>query len=214
MRGMLGTKVGMTRVYDAQGRQVPVTVIAAGPCVVVQRKTAATDGYESVQVGFSAQKPARMTKASVGHQKQTAVQPMRVLKEFDLDAGEDLKPGDQVTVKNFEGVSHIDVIATTKGRGFQGVVKRHRMGGGPNTHGHMSHRRIGAIGQRTWPARIQKNKRMPGHMGHVRVTVQNIEVVQVRPEDHAILVRGAVPGPNGATIVLRKAIKKSAKAST
>lgn len=214
MRGMLGTKVGMTQVFDGQGKQVPVTVIAAGPCVVVQRKTGAVDGYEAVQVGYLDQKPQRLSKAALGHQKQAAAkQPSRVLQEFALDDGEDLKPGDLVTAKQFEGVSHVDVIATTKGRGFQGVVKRHRMGGGPNTHGHMSHRRIGAIGQRTWPARIQKNKRMPGHMGNVRVTVQNLEVVQVRAEDHAILVRGAIPGPNGAVVVVRKAVKKTAKAA-
>jgi len=213
MRGLPGKKIGMTQVFDAQGRQVPVTVIEVGPCTVVQRKTKERDGYEAVQVGFGVQKESRLSKAAVGHFKKAGGVTLRHLREFDLDAGEDLKPGDQVTAANFEGVSHVDVVGMTKGQGFQGVVKRHRMGGGPNSHGHMSHRRIGAIGQRTWPARIMKNKRMPGHMGHVSITVQNLEVVQVRPADNAILVKGAIPGPTGAVLVVRKAVKKTAKAA-
>jgi large subunit ribosomal protein L3 len=204
----------MTQVYDGQGRHVAVTVIEAGPCVVVQRKSKAADGYEAVQVGFVDQKEQRLSKAAQGRFKKAGVPPKMHLREFALDAGEDLKAGETVTAKMFEGVSHVDVIGVTKGQGFQGVVKRHRMGGGPETHGHMSHRRIGAIGQRTWPARIMKNKRMPGHMGHVRITVQNLEVVQVRPEDNAILIRGAIPGPTGAVVVVRKAVKKAAKAAT
>lgn len=211
MRGLPGIKVGMTQVFDAQGRQVPVTVIEVGPCVVVQRKTKGCDGYEAAQVGFVTQKESRLSKAEVGHFKKSGGATTRHLREFDLDAGEDLKPGDQVTAKNFEGVTHVDVVGVTKGRGFQGVVKRHGMSGGPAAHGHMSHRRIGAIGQRTWPARIMKNKRMPGHMGHVQITVQNLELIQVRPDDNAILVRGAIPGPNGALVVVRKAVKKTAK---
>lgn len=213
MRGLPGKKIGMTQVFDDQGRQVPVTVIEVGPCTVVQRKTRERDGYDAVQVGFGVQKESRLSKAAIGHLKASGSTTVRTLREFELDAGEDLKPGDQVTAKNFEGVSHVDVIGVTKGQGFQGVVKRHRMGGGPNTHGHMSHRRIGAIGQRTWPARIMKNKRMPGRMGRVRVTTQNLQIVQVRPEDHAILVKGAVPGPNGALLLVSKAVKKAAKAA-
>ncbi len=213
MRGLPGKKIGMTQVFDAQGRQVPVTVLEVGPCTVVQRKTKERDGYEAAQLGYGAQKESRLSKAAVGHFKQAGGAVTRHLREFALDAGEDLKPGDQVTASIFEGVTHVDVIGMTKGRGFQGVVKRHRMGGGPNSHGHMSHRRIGAIGQRTWPARIMKNKRMPGHMGHVSITVQNLEIVQVRPADHAIVVKGAVPGPNGALLVVRKAVKKAAKAA-
>jgi large subunit ribosomal protein L3 len=212
MNGLIGRKIGMTQVFDGQGRHVPVTVIAAGPCPVVQRKTADRDGYDAVQVGFEPTRESRIGKPRAGHFKASGAAPHRVVREFRLDAGEDLKPGDTVTVdKVFPAGSYVDVIGTSKGQGYQGVVKRHRMAGGPNTHGHMSHRRIGAIGQRTWPARILKGKRMPGHMGHVRVTTQNLEVIQVRPEDHAILVRGAVPGPTGGIVILRRAVKMTAK---
>ena len=210
MRGLIGKKLGMTRVYDANGVAVPVTVLAAGPCAVIQRKTKEADGVEAVQLGFEDQKEQRMTKAAAARMKKAGTSCKKHLREFRLEAGDDPKPGDSVTVGIFDGATHVDVISVTKGRGFQGVVRRHGMGGGPQTHGHMSHRRIGAIGQRTWPARIQKNKRMPGHMGHVRVTTQNLKVVQVRADDHVLLVRGAVPGPTGALVIIRKAIKKSA----
>lgn len=208
MRAILARKLGMTQVNDATGRMVAVTVLQAGPCVVVQRKTAGTDGYEAAQIGFTDQKEQRLTKPVAGHFKKHGVKPCKTLREVRLDTGDDPKPGDAVTVGIFDGISHVDVLGVTKGRGFQGVVKRHRMGGGPAAHGHMSHRRIGAIGQRTWPARILKNKRMPGHMGRVNITTQNLRVVQVRPDDNVLLVEGAVPGPTGATVVVRKAIKK------
>lgn len=213
MRGMLGKKLGMTQVYDAKGRHVAVTVIEVGPCAVLQLKTKENDGYEAVQVGFIDQKEQRLSKASLGRFKKAGAPAKMHLREFDLDAGEEVKPGENVTAKIFEGIPYVDVIGVTKGQGFQGVVKRHRMGGGPQTHGHMSHRRIGAIGQRTWPARIMKNKRMPGHMGHLSITTQNLEVVQLRVEDNAILVKGAIPGPTGAIVVVRKALKKPAKAA-
>lgn len=209
MRGLIGRKVGMTQVFDERGRQVPVTVLEVGPCVVVQRKTAAQDGYDAVQLGFEEQKEHRMSKPLLGHFRKAGVKPCRVLREVPLEAGDDPKVGEVVTVSIFEGATHVDVTGITKGRGFQGVVKRHRMGGGGASHGSMSHRRVGAIGQRQTPGRVFKNKRLPGHMGHVRVTVQNLEVVQVRPEDHVLLVRGAVPGPNGGLVYVREAIKKS-----
>lgn len=208
MRAILAKKIGMTQVNDAQGRQVAVTVIEAGPCVVVQRKTTENDGYDAAQLGFIDQKEQRLTKPLAGHFKKTGSPARKVLREVRLVAGEDAKAGESITVNIFEGVSHVDVIGITKGQGFQGVVKRHRMGGGPMTHGHMSHRRIGAIGQRTWPARIMKNKRMPGRMGRVRATIQNLRVIQVRPDDNVILVEGAIPGPTGATVLVRKAVKK------
>ncbi|MCS6770431.1 MAG: 50S ribosomal protein L3 [Kiritimatiellae bacterium] len=211
MNGLIGRKLGMTQVYDESGRFVPVTIIAAGPCVVVQRKTAARDGYDAVQLGFLEQKESRLTKPELGRFKKAGVAPCRVLREIRVSPDDSIKEGDQVTAAIFEGVTHVDVTGTTKGRGFQGVVKRHRMGGGPQSHGHMSHRRIGAIGQRTWPARIMKNKRMPGHMGNVRVTTQNLRVVQVRPADHVLLVEGAVPGPTGGLVIVRKALKKAGK---
>lgn len=211
MQGMIGKKLGMTQVYDANGQHVPVTVIEAGPCVVLQRKTVKSDGYEAVQLGFLAQKESRLTKASAGRFKKAGVAAQRELAEVLVEASSELKAGETVTAKIFEGVSHVDVSGVTKGQGYQGVVKRHRMGGGPQSHGHMSHRRIGAIGQRTWPARIMKNKRMPGHMGNLNVTVQNLRVVQVRPEDNVVLVEGAIPGPTGALVMIRKAVKKAAK---
>jgi large subunit ribosomal protein L3 len=211
MQGIIGKKLGMTQVYDDQGRHVPVTVLEAGPCVVVQRKTAKRDGYDAVQLGFGSQKEARLGKAEAGRFKKAGVAPSRVVREFPVAADAEAKEGETVTAKIFEGTSHVDVSGVTKGQGFQGVVKRHRMGGGPQSHGHMSHRRIGAIGQRTWPARIMKNKRMPGHMGNLHITVQNLRVVQVRPDDNVILVEGAVPGPTGALVLIRKALKKAAK---
>jgi large subunit ribosomal protein L3 len=207
MRGILGKKLGMTQAHDAEGRLVAVTVIEIGPCAVVQRKTKDNDGYDAVQVGFVDQKPQRLSKASQGRFKKAGATAKKHLREFELDAGEDVKPGENVTAAIFDGVTHVDVIGITKGQGFQGVVKRHNMGGGPASHGHMSHRRIGAIGQRTWPARIMKNKRMPGHMGNVRVTKQNLKVIQLRTDDNAILVKGAIPGPTGAIVVVRKAVK-------
>lgn len=211
MDGLIGRKLGMTQVYDKDGRFVPVTVIAAGPCVVVQRKTAARDGYDAVQLGYLEQKESRLPKALAARFKKVGVTPRRVLREVRISPEEDIKEGAEVTAAIFEGVTHVDVTGVTKGRGFQGVVKRHRMGGGPQSHGHMSHRRIGAIGQRTWPARIMKNKRMPGHMGNVRVTTQNLRVVQVRPAENILLVEGSVPGPTGGLLLIRKALKKAAK---
>ncbi len=211
MQGMIGKKLGMTQIYDGQGQHVPVTVIEAGPCVVLQRKTAKKDGYEAVQLGFLPQKESRLSKAAAGRCKKAGVAGQRKLAEVLVDAASEWKAGETVTARIFEGVTHVDVSGVTKGQGYQGVVKRHRMGGGPQSHGHMSHRRIGAIGQRTWPARIMKNKRMPGHMGNLHVTVQNLRVVQVRPEDNVLLVEGAIPGPTGALVMVRKAVKKAAK---
>jgi len=208
MQGLLGRKVGMTQVYDANGRHVPVTVIALGPCVVLQRKVAARDGYEAVQLGFAEQKAQRMNKPQLGHFKKAGATPKRVVREFRVGADEAAKEGDTLTAELFDGVTYVDVSGVTKGRGFQGVVKRHRMAGGPAAHGHTSHRRPGSIGMRTQPGRIFKNKRMPGHMGHVSITVQNLKVIQVRKDDHAILVEGAVPGPTGAIVVVKKAVKK------
>ncbi len=211
MNGIIGKKLGMTQVYDDAGRYVPVTVLAAGPCVVVQRKTAVRDGYDAVQLGFAAQKASRINKAGTGRFKKAGVEPQRLLREVEVATDEDVKEGSSVTVAIFEGVSHVDISGVTKGQGFQGVVKRYRFGGGPQTHGHMSHRRVGSIGMRTWPSRVLKNKRMPGHMGNVNVTTQNLRIVQVRPDDNVLLVEGAVPGPAGAFVVIKKALKKAAK---
>ncbi|MBM4143109.1 MAG: 50S ribosomal protein L3 [Lentisphaerae bacterium] len=210
MNGLIGRKVGMTQVFDGEGRRVPVTVIEAGPCVVVSRKTQARDGYEAAQLGFEAQKEQRVTQPLRGVFKRAGVAPRRALREFTLDEGEEVKPGDTVTVAIFEGAAYVDVIGISKGQGFQGVMKRHRMRGGPMTHGGHSKRRIGAVGCRSYPGRIHKGHRMPGHMGHRRVTQQNLRVVQVRGEDNVLLVRGAVPGPAGGLLMVRKALKRKA----
>jgi large subunit ribosomal protein L3 len=213
MEGLIGRKVGMTQVWDKDGVRVSVTVIEAGPCPVVQVKTAERDGYEAVQLGWAPQKASRLSKAEVGHCAKAGLEtPVRVLREFKADAGAEVKAGDVFDVSIFDGVGHVDVIGTGKGRGFQGVVKRHGFAGGPQTHGGHVKRRPGSIGARQDPGKIEKGHPMPGRMGARRVTTQNLAVVQVRPEQNLILVRGAVPGPNGGLVIVRKAIKKAVKA--
>jgi large subunit ribosomal protein L3 len=211
MQAIIGKKIGMTQVFDEQGVHVPVTALQLGPCVVVQIKTAGKDGYDAVQLGFGERKVKNAGKAQEGHCKKAGVALQRSLREVRLDAGETVKVGDMVGAAQFKDVAFVDVLGLTKGRGFQGVVKRHGFGGGPASHGHMAHRRPGSIGNRTWPSRVFKNRRMGGHMGFVHMTQQNLKVVQVREEDNVILVRGAVPGPTGGLLLVRKAIKKAAK---
>jgi large subunit ribosomal protein L3 len=213
MEGLIGKKLGMTQVFDAKGARVPVTVIAAGPCVVVQRKTLTRDGYEAVQLGFGEQRRRRVTKPALGRFRKANTAPKRVLAEFAVQGGDELKEGDTVSLSLFEGTSHVDVTGVSKGQGFQGVVKRHGMRGGPQTHGGHSKRRVGSIGQNAFPARVNKGKRMPGHSGHVRVTQQNLRVVELRMEDHMLLVEGAVPGPTGGVVLVRKALKKKSEKS-
>ncbi|MBU0678133.1 MAG: 50S ribosomal protein L3 [Verrucomicrobia bacterium] len=213
MNGLIGKKLGMTQIFDDQGNQVPVTAIETGPCVVVQVKTTGRDGYDSVQLGFIEQKEQRLTKAVAGHFKKAGAAAKKVLREFRADADEEFEPGQQLDVGLFEGVSHVDVVATSKGSGFQGVVRRHGMSGGRASHGSHMHRRTGSIGQCEFPARVFKGKRMPGQYGNVRVTTQNLKVVRVIPEDNVLLVRGAVPGPVGGIVTVCKAIKKAAAAS-
>ncbi len=210
MQGLIGKKVGMTQVFDAQGCRVAVTVIEAGPCVVVQKKTAEKDGYDAVQLGFGACKEKNVGKAAMSRFKKAGSTPRMWLREFSLDKGEEVKEGDAVTAAIFEGISHVDVTGTTKGRGFQGVMRRHLMRGGPMTHGGHSKRRIGSNGQNAFPARVLKGKRMPGHLGNVRVTQQNLKVVQLRAIENLILINGAIPGANGSVVVVNKALKKAA----
>ena len=209
MQTLIGKKIGMTRVYDDAGVQVPVTVVQVGPCVVVQRKSAKPDGYEAVQLGFQEQKESRLTKPLQGHFKKAGAKPQKVLREVRVDAAEEAKAGDVLTAKAFEGVKFVDVLGHTKGRGFQGVVKRFRFAGGRASHGGGWNRKPGSIGNREWPARIFKNKRLPGHMGSADITTQNLRVVQVLADDHALLLEGAVPGPVGGIVLVRKAIKKA-----
>lgn len=211
MQGLIGKKLGMTRVFDENGAQVPVTAILCGPCVVLRRRTLARDGYEAVQVGFEQRSERGLRKSELGLFKKAGAAPMRWSHEFAVDAAETLKEGDVVTVGMFEPGAFVDVSGLTKGKGFQGVVRRHNMGGGSMTHGGKSKRRIGAIGCRELPGHIHKGKRMPGHMGAVNVTQQNLKVVKVMPDDNLLLLRGSVPGCAGGMVLVKKAVKKAAK---
>ena len=211
MEGLIGKKVGMTQVYDENGRRTCVTVIEVGPCPVVQLRTAEKDGYTAVQLGFGEQKISRLTKAEAGHLKKTGglEDGVRVLKEFAPEAGEEVKVGDVITVKNFDGVKYVDVTGVTKGRGFAGVLKRYNFAGGNMTHGGHSKRRTGGLAARDLPGWIEKGKKMPGHMGAVSRKTVNLEVVQVRPEDNALLVKGSVPGCRNGIVFVRKSLKNN-----
>ena len=206
--GILGKKVGMTQVFQPDGRVVPVTVLQVGPCVVVQRKTATHDGYDAVQLGLvEFVKPQRINKPLTGHYKKAGVEAGRFLRELRVKGslGQDLKPADRVLAEEFRPAEKVDVIGVSKGRGFAGLVKRHHFRGGPATHGSMSHRAPGSIGSSSYPSRVFKGMRMAGHMGHERVTVRNLEVVEVHADENLLLVKGAVPGPNGGYVVVRRA---------
>lgn len=208
MKGLIGKKLGMTQIFDESGVAVPVTVIEAGPCVVVQQKSIEKEGYAAVQLGFEDQKEQRLTKPKLGHFKKAGVDAKRVLREFRLDEGEEVAVGDVITAGAFEGVNFVDVIATGKGCGFQGVVKRFGFGGGRASHGGGWTRRPGSIGMCEHPARVFKGKKMPGQMGDKRVTTQNLKIVQVRPEENLILVKGSVPGAKGGIVQIKAALKK------
>lgn len=207
--GLLGKKLGQTRVYDAAGNIVPVTVVLAGPNRVLQKKTVETDGYSAVQLGFDDQKPSRVNKPLTGHFTKWNGVPVRRIREFrDFDL--EVKPGDVLGVDVFKAGDFVDAIGLTKGRGFEGVVKRHHFRGGDSTHGAKGwHRRSGAIGCRLFPGHVNRGMKMPGHMGQVRRTVQNLEVVQVRPDDQVLLIKGSIPGAKGDYVVIREAKKKS-----
>src|SRR6266487_2280215 len=204
--GLLGQKIGMTSVYDAKGRLHPVTVIAAGDNVLLRRLTHQNDGYSAVQVAFGAQKESRVIKSSLGEFKKAGVEPKKFVREFRLT--EDLPEGEiNLNVTQFQAGDYVDVIGRSKGKGFQGVMKKHNFHGQGAAHGSKTHRRIGAVGNRSTPGRIWKNMGMPGHMGDERVTVQNLQVMQVREAEKVILVSGAVPGANGSYVLVRPAIK-------
>jgi large subunit ribosomal protein L3 len=209
--GLLGQKIGMTSVYDANGRLRPVTVIAAGDNVLLRRLTAENDGYSAVQVGFDTQKESRLTKQLLGEFKKAGVEPKKFVREFRLE--KDAPEGEiSLSVTQFQAGDYVDVIGRSKGKGFQGVMKKHNFAGQGAAHGSKTHRRSGAIGNRSTPGRIWKNMGMPGHLGDERVTVQNLQVMQVREAEKIILVSGAVPGSNGSYVVVRPAIKKPAAA--
>ena len=204
--GLLGQKIGMTSVYDANGRLHPVTVIATGDNVLLRRLTNENDGYSAVQVGFGAQKESRVSKAELGNFKKANVAPQKFVREFRLKA--DLPEGEvNLSVTQFQPGDFVDVIGRSKGKGFQGVMKKHNFHGQGAAHGSKTHRRNGAIGNRSTPGRIWKNMGMPGHLGDERVTVQNLRVMQIREAEKVILISGAVPGCNGSYVVVRPAIK-------
>ena len=208
IQGILGKKLGMTQVFAADGRRIPVTVVEAGPCTVVQKKTESTDGYNALQLGFAAKKSHRTSKPMMGHFKQADQGAFAHLREVAAENIDDYTVGDQVTcdVLLKEG-DIVDVTGTSKGKGFQGVIKRWGFAGGRASHGSKFHRGPGAIGQSAWPAKVFKGKKMPGQMGNERVTLQNLEVVEVRPDQNLVLIKGAIPGPNQSIVLIRKGVK-------
>jgi len=208
--GLLGKKIGMTSVYDANGRLRPVTVIAAGDNTLLRRLTKENEGYSAVQIGFDAQKTSRLTKAALGGFEKAKSEPKKFVREFRLSV--DLPEGEiNLAVTQFQPGDFVDVIGRSKGKGFQGVMKKHNFAGQGAAHGSKTHRRNGAIGNRSTPGRIWKNMGMPGHLGDERVTVQNLQVLQVREAEKVILVSGAVPGANGSYVIVRPAIKHPEK---
>ncbi|MDR2513008.1 MAG: 50S ribosomal protein L3 [Puniceicoccales bacterium] len=223
---IIGKKIGMTQIYDEDNNIVPVTVVQAGPCPVTQVKTIETDGYNAVQIAFGPQKESRLSKPELGHFKKASqlaneaakAAGQELAKEIKIEAhthlGEirfgakpEFKVGDVLTVASFKSGQIVDVVGTTKGRGFQGVVKRHNMDGQPDSHGHMTHRRIGSIGMRQTPGHVFKGKKMPGHMGQVRRTVQNLKVVKIDEAQNLLLIKGSFPGANGDIVIVRTAKK-------
>jgi large subunit ribosomal protein L3 len=204
--GIIGRKVGMTQIFDADGTVHPATVIKAGPCVVVQAKNAETDGYEAVQLGLVEERPAKTIKPIAGHYKKAGVPPTRVRREVRVAAGGDaVKAGDQVLVSIFASGERVDVIGAGRGKGFQGVIKRHHFAGGAATHGSMFHRAPGSIGASSFPSRVIKGMRAAGRMGGGRVTIRNLKVLRVDPDNHLLVLEGGVPGAPSAYLIVRKA---------
>jgi large subunit ribosomal protein L3 len=205
VQGLIGRKVGMTQVFTDDGRAIPATVIEAGPCVVVQRKAPGKDGYSAVQLGLvESRKVKRVTKPMKGHFDKAGIPPCRVLREFRVEEGSEVKVGDKVSVGLFNPGDSVSVTGISKGKGFQGVVKRHHFRGGAATHGSMFHRAPGSIGASAFPSRVLKGMRAAGHMGSERVTVRNLEVVRVDLEANTMVIRGSIPGSGGAYVVIRK----------
>ena len=207
MRAILGKKLGMTRVFTENGQCIPVTLLEAGPCTVTQRKTFESDCYSAVQIGFGAKKEQRCTSPELGHFKKAGVVPCRVLREIPVEDESALKVGDVIKADIFAQGDRVDVTGTSKGKGFQGVIKRHGFGGGPGAHGSHFHRAPGSIGTSADPSRVFKGRGLPGHMGGQRVTTQNLEVVSVDPEKNLIAVRGAIPGAPGGIVLLKASVK-------
>ena len=203
-RGLLGKKLGMTGFFTSEGRYFPVTVIEAGPCVVTQIKTRASDGYDALQLGFGEKRKSRVNKPLQGHFKKSGDLCFQYLREFVVDNPEDYSLGQEITVDMFKVGDHVDVVGTTKGRGFAGVIKRYGFHRGPMTHGSRNVRRPGSIGCSAWPAKVIKGKKMPGQYGNDRKTIRNLEIVDIRPEDNVILIKGAVPGAESGLMAVNK----------
>ncbi len=209
--GILGKKLGMSRMFDENGIVVPVTLIEAGPCPVVQVKTAKRDGYSALQIAFDVQEKGHISKPMKGHLKAANIGRPRIVKEIPIDESQAPQVGETVNVDIFESGEKVDVTGVSKGRGFAGVLKRHHSHRGPETHGSMYHRRTGSIGASAWPSRVIKGKHMPGQLGNVRSTIQNILVVKADKERNLLVVRGAVPGPNNGYVMIRKAVRQKKK---
>ncbi len=208
LKGLIGKKIGMTQIFDEAGASIPVTLIEAGPCFVTQVRTVEKDRYSAVQLGFMETKPKRLTGGQLGHLKRNDMPPLRHLREFRTKEN-DLKEGDRLTVAVFSVGDHVDIVGTSKGKGFAGVVKRYGFAGGPKTHGQSDRQRApGSIGATSGTARVFPGKRMPGHMGNKRVTSQNLKVVLVDDERNLLGVHGSVPGPKGGLVVINAARKK------
>ena len=208
-KGLIGKKLGMTQIFDEQGKVIPVTVIEAGPCVVAQVKTVETDGYNAIQLGFGDVKESKINKPEKGHFAKSKLTPKKHLREFRLDSVENINVGDELKADTFTAGDQLDIQGTSKGKGFQGVIKRHGQSRGPMGHGSMYHRRPGSMGPTSTPGRVFKGKNLPGHMGVEKGTIQNLEVVRVDLDKNAILVKGSVPGNKGSILKIRKSVKAS-----
>lgn len=206
-KGLIGKKIGMTQIFNEEGKVIPVTVIEAGPCVVSQVKTEETDGYNSIQLGFGAIKESKVNKPERGHFTKANIAPARYLREIRVDSIEDVKVGDELKADIFMAGDKIDIQGTSKGKGFQGVIKRHGQHRGPMGHGSMYHRRPGSMGSTSTPGRVFKGKKLPGHMGAETVTIQNLEVIKVDLDKNIILVKGSVPGAKGSILKIKSSIK-------
>ncbi|RMG87258.1 MAG: 50S ribosomal protein L3 [Candidatus Dadabacteria bacterium] len=206
-KGLIGRKLGMTQIFMGGEELIPVTVVEAGPCTVVQKKTRETDGYDAIQVGFGEVKPHKVNRPLKGHFRKAGVEPRRILREFRVENPDEFEVGQVLKADIFQPGDLVDVTGFSKGRGFQGVIKRHGFGGGRASHGSMFHRAPGSIGAKEHPGKVWKGKKLAGRMGARRVTVQNLQVVEVDPERNLILLRGAVPGAKNGTVLLRPAVK-------
>ena len=208
MKTIIGRKIGMTQIFDEKGKVIPVTVIEAGPCVVAQVKSVETDGYNAIQLGFGDIKESKLNKPQRGHFAKAKLSLKKHLREFRVDSLDGINVGDEIKVDSFVIGDRIDVQGTSKGKGFQGVIKRHGQSRGPMGHGSMYHRRPGSMGPTSTPGRVFKGKKLPGHMGRITITIQNLDVVKVDLDKNAILVKGSVPGAKGAILKLKTSVKE------